>query len=124
MTSGGEALLFWVLAPISVLGALGLLFAKKAVHAALGIALVMVSLGMFYLAAGRRFLGDRPDLRLHRRRDDAVPVRPDAGRRGLLRLAGRDDQGPEVGVAAARHRPGRLLDRRASATSPSARRSG
>ena len=37
-----------------VLGALGLLFAKKAVHAALGIALMMINLGVFYIAQRRR----------------------------------------------------------------------
>ena len=57
MTSGGEAVLFWVLAPISVLGALGLSFARKAVHAALGTALVMINLGVFYIAQNADFLG-------------------------------------------------------------------
>ena len=57
MTSGGEAVLFWVLAPISVLGALGLVFARKAVHAALGTALVMIILGVFYIAQKADFLG-------------------------------------------------------------------
>jgi NADH-quinone oxidoreductase subunit J len=57
MTSGGEAVLFWVLAPISVLGALGLVFARKAVHAALGTALVMIILGVFYIAQNADFLG-------------------------------------------------------------------
>jgi NADH-quinone oxidoreductase subunit J len=57
MTSGGEAVLFWVLAPISVLGALGLIFVKKAVHVALGMALVMINLGVFYIAQGADFLG-------------------------------------------------------------------
>ena len=57
MTSGGEAVLFWVLAPISVVGALGLVFAKKAVHAALGTALVMINLGVFYIAQNADFLG-------------------------------------------------------------------
>ena len=57
MTSGGEAVLFWVLAPISVLGALGLVFVKKAVHAALGMALVMINLGIFYIAQNADFLG-------------------------------------------------------------------
>jgi NADH-quinone oxidoreductase subunit J len=57
MTSGGEAVLFWVLAPISVLGAFGLIFAKKAVHAALGMALVMINLGVFYIAQNADFLG-------------------------------------------------------------------
>lgn len=57
MTSGGEAVLFWVLAPISVVAALGLVFAKKAVHAALGMALVMINLGVFYVAQNADFLG-------------------------------------------------------------------
>ena len=57
MTSGGEAVLFWVLAPISVIGGLGLVFAKKAVHAALGMALVMINLGVFYIAQNADFLG-------------------------------------------------------------------
>ena len=57
MTSGGEAVLFWVLAPISVFGALGLLLFKKAVHVALGTALVMINLGVFYIAQNADFLG-------------------------------------------------------------------
>jgi len=57
MTSGGEAVLFWVLAPISVLGALGLILVKNAVHVALGVALVMINLGVLYIAQGADFLG-------------------------------------------------------------------
>ena len=57
MTSGGEAVLFWVLAPISVLGALGLIFVRKAVHVALAVALVMINLGVLYIAQGAEFLG-------------------------------------------------------------------
>jgi NADH-quinone oxidoreductase subunit J len=57
MTSGGEAVLFWVLAPLSVLGALGLVFFRKAVYAALGTALVMINLGVFYIAQNADFLG-------------------------------------------------------------------
>lgn len=57
MTSGGEAVLFWVLAPISVFGALGLIFVKKAVHVALCVALVMINLGILYIAQGADFLG-------------------------------------------------------------------
>ncbi|WP_270887340.1 NADH-quinone oxidoreductase subunit J [Pedococcus sp. 5OH_020] len=57
MTGLGEQILFWVLAPISVLAALGLLFAKKAVHAAIAMALVMINLGIFYLAQEADFLG-------------------------------------------------------------------
>lgn len=57
MTSGGEAVLFWVLAPLAIAGSLGLIFARKAVHAALGMALTMIILGVFYLAQGADFLG-------------------------------------------------------------------
>jgi NADH-quinone oxidoreductase subunit J len=52
-----EAVFFWILATISVVAALGLLFAKKAVHAAISVALVMVILGMFYVIQGADFLG-------------------------------------------------------------------
>ena len=54
---GAETVLFWILGPIMVIGALGLLFARKAVHAALGMAAVMVSLGIIYLAQDADFLG-------------------------------------------------------------------
>ena len=57
MTSGGEAVLFWILAPMAIAGSLGLVFARKAVHAALGMALTMIVLGIFYLAQGADFLG-------------------------------------------------------------------
>ena len=57
MTSTAEAVGFWVLAPIAVLAALGLLFARKAVHAALGMALVMCILGVFYIMQKADFLG-------------------------------------------------------------------
>jgi NADH-quinone oxidoreductase subunit J len=57
MTGLGEQIMFWVLGPISVIAALGLLFAKKAVHAAIGVALVMINLGIFYIAQGADFLG-------------------------------------------------------------------
>ncbi|MGL5929670.1 MAG: NADH-quinone oxidoreductase subunit J [Dermatophilaceae bacterium] len=57
MTGTGEAVAFWVLAPVAVLGALGLVFARKAVHAALGMALAMIVLGVFYLAQDADFLG-------------------------------------------------------------------
>jgi NADH-quinone oxidoreductase subunit J len=55
--SGGETALFWVMAPVMVLGALGLLFAKRAVHAALCMALVMIGLGVVYFAQQAPFLG-------------------------------------------------------------------
>ena len=57
MSGSGEEVLFWVLGPLAVIGALGLVFAKKAVHAALGMALTMIILGVFYVAQGADFLG-------------------------------------------------------------------
>lgn len=47
---------FWVLAPIMVLAALGILFARKAVHAALLLAVVMISLSILYLVQDAPFL--------------------------------------------------------------------
>jgi NADH-quinone oxidoreductase subunit J len=55
-TSNGEAALFWILAPITVLAALGLVGAKKAVHSALFLAVVMVSLAMFFAVQAAPFL--------------------------------------------------------------------
>jgi NADH-quinone oxidoreductase subunit J len=49
-------LLFWVLAPIMVLAALGILFVRKAVHAALLLAVVMIGLALLYLLQGAPFL--------------------------------------------------------------------
>jgi NADH-quinone oxidoreductase subunit J len=57
VTSTAEAVGFWLLAPIAVIAALGLLFARKAVHAALGMALVMCILGIFYIMEKADFLG-------------------------------------------------------------------
>ncbi len=47
---------FWILAPIMVLAALGLLLVRKAVHAALLLAVVMISLAILYLALEAPFL--------------------------------------------------------------------
>jgi len=47
---------FWVLAPVMVLAALGLLFARKAVHAALLLAVVMISLAVLYAVEDAPFL--------------------------------------------------------------------
>ncbi|HEY0216797.1 MAG TPA: NADH-quinone oxidoreductase subunit J [Cellulomonas sp.] len=55
--STAETVLFWVLAPIMVAAALGLLFARKAVHAAMCVILVMVSLAFLYVAQEAPFLG-------------------------------------------------------------------
>ena len=53
----GENWLFWIMALTLVPAALGLLFARKAVHAALCVAVVMVGLGIIYLAQQAPFLG-------------------------------------------------------------------
>jgi NADH-quinone oxidoreductase subunit J len=47
---------FWILAPIMVLAALGILFVRKAVHAALLLAVVMISLAALYAALEAPFL--------------------------------------------------------------------
>ena len=50
-------LLFWVVATITVIPALSLLFARKAVHIAMAVILVMVGLAVAYVALGAPFLG-------------------------------------------------------------------
>lgn len=55
--TGGEAALFWVLAPLMVLASLGLLVARKAVHAAICVMFVMVCLAILYVAQEAPFLG-------------------------------------------------------------------
>ena len=52
-----ETILFWFLAPLAVLAAIGMLLVKKAVHSALLLAWVMVTLAIFYIAQGALFLG-------------------------------------------------------------------
>ncbi|HWJ66310.1 MAG TPA: NADH-quinone oxidoreductase subunit J [Nocardioides sp.] len=47
---------FWVLAPLMVLAALGILFVRKAVHAALLLAVVMISLAVLYAVLEAPFL--------------------------------------------------------------------
>ena len=47
---------FWCLAPIMVAAALGILFVRKAVHAALLLAVVMISLAVLYAALDAPFL--------------------------------------------------------------------
>ena len=47
---------FYILSPIMVLAALGILFVRKAVHAALLLAVVMISLAILYAALEAPFL--------------------------------------------------------------------
>jgi NADH-quinone oxidoreductase subunit J len=48
--------IFWILAPIMVVAALGILFVRKAVHAALLLAVVMISLAFLYASLNAPFL--------------------------------------------------------------------
>ncbi len=56
-TQTPEAILFWALGPLCVLAALGMLLVKKAVHSALLLAWVMITLAIFYIAQDAPFLG-------------------------------------------------------------------
>ncbi|HEX5404866.1 MAG TPA: NADH-quinone oxidoreductase subunit J [Pseudonocardiaceae bacterium] len=55
--SPGETIAFWVLGPLALAGALGMLFSRNAVHSALWLVLTMLSLGMLYMAQQAPFLG-------------------------------------------------------------------
>ena len=61
MTGGevgtGEAIVFWVCGTLAVLGALGMVISRKAVHSALFIALTMINLAILYVANSAPFLG-------------------------------------------------------------------
>ncbi|MFJ1745799.1 NADH-quinone oxidoreductase subunit J [Streptomyces sp. NPDC088116] len=56
-TSTGEAVQFWILGTVAVVGALATILMKKAVHSALSLAATMIILAVFYLANGAYFLG-------------------------------------------------------------------
>ena len=56
-TGTPEAVLFWILAPLAVLAAVSMIFVKKAVHSALLLAWVMITLAIFYIAQDAPFLG-------------------------------------------------------------------
>ncbi|MGW5716497.1 NADH-quinone oxidoreductase subunit J [Amycolatopsis sp. NPDC003865] len=53
----GEAVAFWILGPLSLLGALGMIFSRNAVHSALWLVLTMLSLGALYMIQSAPFLG-------------------------------------------------------------------
>ncbi|MER8224111.1 NADH-quinone oxidoreductase subunit J [Streptomyces sp. NPDC094143] len=56
-TSTGEAVQFWVLGTVAVIGALCTILMRRAVHSALCLAGTMIILAVFYLANGAYFLG-------------------------------------------------------------------
>jgi NADH-quinone oxidoreductase subunit J len=55
--SGGETVVFWVLGPIALAGALGMVFSRNAVHSALWLVNTMLAFGVFYVIQGAPFLG-------------------------------------------------------------------
>ncbi|HEV2374893.1 MAG TPA: NADH-quinone oxidoreductase subunit J [Streptosporangiaceae bacterium] len=55
-SSTGQDVTFWTLAVISVAAGLGMILARRAVHCALLLAIVMLSLAVLYAAAGAPFL--------------------------------------------------------------------
>ncbi len=54
---GAELIAFWILAPLAVLGAIGMVFSKSAVHSALWLVLTMLCLGCLYINQNAEFLG-------------------------------------------------------------------
>jgi NADH-quinone oxidoreductase subunit J len=53
----GETVVFWVLAPVALAGALGMVFSRNAVHSALWLVNTMLALGVFYVVQEAPFLG-------------------------------------------------------------------
>jgi NADH-quinone oxidoreductase subunit J len=53
----GEAVVFWVLGPLALAGALGMVFSRNAVHSALWLVTTMLCLGVFYVVQEAPFLG-------------------------------------------------------------------
>ncbi len=56
-TSTSEAILFWVLAVVSVVGAIVMVASPKAVYSAIALALTMIALAVLYIAQDAPFLG-------------------------------------------------------------------
>jgi NADH-quinone oxidoreductase subunit J len=54
---GGETVVFWILGPIALAGALGMVFSRNAVHSALWLVNTMLCLGVFYVVQSAPFLG-------------------------------------------------------------------
>ncbi len=54
---GAEEIVFWIVGPLALLGALGMVFARVAVHSALWLVLTMLCLGCLYITQQAEFLG-------------------------------------------------------------------
>jgi len=57
LVTTGEAITFWVLGPLALAGALGMVLARNAVHSALCLVSTMFSLAVFYIVQQAPFLG-------------------------------------------------------------------
>jgi NADH-quinone oxidoreductase subunit J len=57
MTNLGEAVVFWICGGLAVVGALGMILSRKAVHSALFLAMTMINLAVLYIANSAPFLG-------------------------------------------------------------------
>ncbi len=55
--STGEQVAFWVLAPVALGGAIGMVLARNAIHSALLLVCTMFSLGVFYVMQAGPFIG-------------------------------------------------------------------
>lgn len=53
----GEQVAFWILAPLALGGAIGMVLARNAVHAALFLVITMFCLGVFYVLQAGPFIG-------------------------------------------------------------------
>ena len=53
----GEAIAFWILGPISLAGAIGMVLFRNAIHSALSLVATMMCLGAFYVIEQGPFLG-------------------------------------------------------------------
>jgi NADH-quinone oxidoreductase subunit J len=53
----GEVIAFWILGPISLAGAIGMVAFRNAVHSALSLAATMICLGAFYMIEQGPFIG-------------------------------------------------------------------
>ncbi|MGZ6777773.1 MAG: NADH-quinone oxidoreductase subunit J [Mycobacterium sp.] len=56
-TSTGEAVTFWILGALALVGALGVVLAVNAVYSAMFLAMTMIILAVFYMIQGALFLG-------------------------------------------------------------------
>jgi hypothetical protein len=73
-TAGPESVLFYFLAPLSVLASIGMLLVKKAVHSALLLAWVMISLAIFLYCSRCTVFRNCSDCGLYRSSNDALPI--------------------------------------------------